>query len=101
MFELQFTRQFKKDFKRYKSDPVKVREVFSLLKLLERGDSIPKEFKPHRLKGNYKDYLECHIESDLLLIWLRTLSFLCLKHQRKFTLMMTMMILMIFREYLL
>ncbi|HAR37300.1 MAG: addiction module toxin RelE [Bacteroidetes bacterium GWD2_45_23] len=70
MFELQFTRQFKKDFKRYKSDPVKVREVFSLLKLLERGDSIPKEFKPHRLKGNYKDYLECHIESDLLLIWL-------------------------------
>ena len=69
MFELQFTRQFKKDFKRYKSDPVKVREVFSLLKLLERGDSIPKEFKPHRLKGNYKDYLECH-ESDLLLIWL-------------------------------
>ena len=25
--------------------------------------------KPHPLKGNYKGYLECHIESDLLIIW--------------------------------
>ena len=25
--------------------------------------------KPHRLIGNYEGYLECHIESDLLIIW--------------------------------
>lgn len=70
MFELHFTNQFKKDFKRYKSDPVKVTKIFGLLKLLEMGKSIPNEFRPHKLKGNFKGYLECHIESDLLLIWL-------------------------------
>lgn len=31
--------------------------------------SIPIQMKPHPLKGNYKGYLECHIESDLLIIW--------------------------------
>ena len=70
MFELQFTNQFKKDFKRYKSDPVKISQIFSFLKLLELEESIPNEFRPHKLKGIYKGYMECHIESDLLLIWL-------------------------------
>lgn len=26
---------------------------------------------PHSLKGNYEGYLECHIEPDLLIIWLQ------------------------------
>ena len=70
MFELRYTNQFKKDFKRIKSNPAKVEEIFNLLKLLEQGIAIPKEFRPHKLKGAYKGYWECHIESDLLLIWL-------------------------------
>ena len=32
--------------------------------------TIPPEYKPHRLLGNYKDCMECHIESDTLLIWI-------------------------------
>ena len=27
--------------------------------------------KAHTLIGNYKGHLECHIESDLLIIWLQ------------------------------
>ena len=70
MFELHFTSQFKKDFKRYKSDAVTVSKIYRLLKLLEMGKSIPNEFRQHKLKGNFKGCLECHIENDLLLIWL-------------------------------
>lgn len=27
--------------------------------------------KPHKLTGNYSGYFECHIEPDLLIIWLQ------------------------------
>ncbi|WP_354004042.1 type II toxin-antitoxin system YafQ family toxin [Duncaniella muris] len=27
------------------------------------------ENRPHILTGNYKGYMECHVESDTLLIW--------------------------------
>lgn len=30
---------------------------------------VPIKMKPHKLIGNYKDCLECHILPDLLLIW--------------------------------
>ncbi len=29
----------------------------------------PAKTKPHPLKGNYKGYMECHIEPDWLLVW--------------------------------
>jgi mRNA interferase YafQ len=38
--------------------------------MLENEDELPKELKAHRLAGQYKDCVECHIESDFLLIWL-------------------------------
>lgn len=31
--------------------------------------SLPKEYKPHSLKGNYKGCMECHITLDWLLVW--------------------------------
>lgn len=30
---------------------------------------IDKKHKPHKLKGDYKNYWECHVKPDLLLIW--------------------------------
>ena len=52
-----------------KNDLNKVEKLFFILKLLEKEDKIPSQFKPHYLKGVLKDCLECHIENDLLLIW--------------------------------
>ena len=31
---------------------------------------IPESFKPHKLLGQYKGCIECHIEGDFLLIWI-------------------------------
>lgn len=70
MKELKATSQFKKDLKRYQNQPKKIEKLKVVLGYLQQGTSIPKEYKPHRLLGNYKDYMECHIESDTLLIWL-------------------------------
>ena len=40
-----------------------------IVKLLAEGNQIPEEYNPHPLKGNWKNYMECHIENDTLLIW--------------------------------
>ena len=37
--------------------------------LLEINGTLPTKYKPHKLKGNYKDCWECHIQPDWLLIW--------------------------------
>ena len=36
---------------------------------MAEGNQIPEEYNPHSLKGNWKNYMECHIENDTLLIW--------------------------------
>jgi mRNA interferase YafQ len=64
------TGKFKKDFKKYRNMPSKVEKIYAVLNMLKEGIKLPKEYKPHVLTGDYTGYMECHIESDLLLIWL-------------------------------
>ena len=70
MNELYYTTQAKKDLKRYRGNPTKMKKLFTVLNMLANEIKIPKEYKPHFLAGNYKGCLECHIENDFLLIWL-------------------------------
>lgn len=69
MKELKITSQFKKDLKRYQNQPQRIEKLKVVLNILQQGQTIPQEYKPHKLLGNYKDCMECHIESDTLLIW--------------------------------
>ena len=69
MKELRPTTQYKKDFKRYRHKTKKLKKLFEIYNLLRNGKPIPQNNKPHQLTGNYKDCMECHIESDFLIIW--------------------------------
>jgi mRNA interferase YafQ len=69
MKQLRYSTQYKKDFKRYKNQPKKLKKLLEIFKMLENGKELPKEFKPHKLAGQYKDCMECHVEGDFLLIW--------------------------------
>lgn len=62
--------QFRKDLKRYRNDAAKLANLFYIVGFLERGENIPKEFKPHMLSGDYAGHMECHVENDFLLIWI-------------------------------
>ncbi len=42
-----------------------------VIELLEENGEIPDKYKTHKLIGNYKGCLECHIKFDWLLIWLQ------------------------------
>lgn len=64
------TSQFKRDFKRIMRFPQKVAAFEDIANLLINDLPIPKEHKPHLLKGQYKGCMECHIEDDFLLIWI-------------------------------
>lgn len=66
---LKFTFQFKKDLKRYKHKTEIIDKLENILNLLAKGLPVPEENRPHILTGNYKGYMECHVESDTLLIW--------------------------------
>lgn len=69
MNTLKLTSQFKKDLKRYKHKPEVIDKLEEVLNLLANNLPIPAENRPHLLTGNYKGYMECHVENDTLLIW--------------------------------
>ena len=69
MKELRFTKQFKKDLKRYLNQPKKLEKLNDVLDMLRKEIPLPKEYREHKLFGDYTGCSECHIEGDYLLIW--------------------------------
>ena len=70
MFTLKMTGQFKKDLKRIQNNPKKIEHLSAVLTSLQERGVVPESYYPHKLTGNYCGFMECHVESDLLLIWL-------------------------------
>ena len=62
---------FKKGLKKRLKNPSEKKSIFEFIELLKTNGfgAIPKSMKPHKLIGNYKGCLECHILPDLLIIW--------------------------------
>ena len=61
--------QYRKDYKRYRNNPIKVAALKEVLDMLASGLPIPAEYLPHPFHGKYNGCLECHIQGDFLLIW--------------------------------
>ena len=57
---VRLSTKFKKDLKRYENRPAKIAAL----------KDVPFKYKPHMLSGNYKGFMECHIEDNFLLIWI-------------------------------
>jgi len=48
--------------------------LHSVFRHLEEKGSLPAKYKTHKLKGNFVNHLECHIQPDWLLIWVYNLE---------------------------
>ena len=68
-YKLAITNSFKRSFKKLKlSDEDELNYIEVLYKLLNEIE-LDKKYKDHQLKGNLKEFRECHIKPDLLLIY--------------------------------
>lgn len=69
MREIVRVTQFKRDVKlaeRRGKDMAKLRE---LIVLLAEGGPLPPRYRDHALGGDWKNFRDCHIESDWLLLY--------------------------------
>ena len=69
MIKLVLSSKIKKDLKKIKHRP-KVKNKFdSIIKKLQREEDLPLSTKDHNLTGSLKDYRDCHILPDLILVY--------------------------------
>ena len=70
MKAIRYSTKAKKDLKKYRNNPRKMQLLYEVLNLLINDVELPETFLPHKLLGQYKGCIECHIEGDFLLIWI-------------------------------
>ena len=68
MRSLQYSTQFKKDYKSLTSDNQQLVDD-SLVILAEQGTLPYSPYLTHKLTNNYKNHYEAHVKPDLLVIW--------------------------------
>jgi mRNA interferase YafQ len=72
MRRIERTGSFKRDFKRVKASP-KHRDIEAILvpvlQLLMADQTLPQRLCDHSLTGEWKDYRDCHLKPDLVLIY--------------------------------
>ena len=56
-----FSKQYKKDYQKIKSQKRNVEELNKIIKMLMNDETLPAAKKDHKLIGNYKGVRECHI----------------------------------------
>jgi len=66
---LQYTTQFKKDYKRIKKQNKDLSKIRVVIEKLSSGQVLDPKYNDHQLSGNWKGHRDCHIEPDWLLIY--------------------------------
>jgi mRNA interferase YafQ len=70
MFELRSTKVYRTAFKKItQHKDFKLKKYNKVVDLLLSGKPLPAIYKDHTLTGNLKDYRECHVQNDILLIY--------------------------------
>ena len=69
MYEIVYTNRMKRDVRRAKKRGKDISKLIKTLQLLQKGSAMPEQYRDHALGGNLKDFRECHIEPDWLLVY--------------------------------
>ena len=70
MFSLEYSNQFKKDFKKIiKLSIPDIIEVGNVISTLQKGEHLDTKYSDHSLSGNWSGYRDCHVKPDLVLIY--------------------------------
>ncbi|NDJ26378.1 type II toxin-antitoxin system YafQ family toxin [Campylobacter sp. MIT 12-8780] len=66
-YEIYLSSAFKKSFK--KLDTKNKEKTLKVLEKLANDEVLDEKYKDHKLLGSFKNFRECHINPDLLLIY--------------------------------
>ncbi len=69
MRSVEYSSTFRRDYKRMMKRGASVEKLNAVLALLVHDTPLPARARPHGLSGEWKGFLECHIEPDWLLIY--------------------------------
>ena len=69
MYQIESTNEMKRNVKLMRRRGKDLRKLTEVLDILARGEQLPARNKDHQLTGNLRDFRECHIEPDWLLIY--------------------------------
>ena len=69
MYSVEYTKRFEKDVKRCVKRGLNIAKLQAAANLLAETGTLPVQYRPHKLTGNYAGCWECHIEPDWLLVW--------------------------------
>ena len=68
-YDIKATAQFKKDYKLAKKRGLDIKLLAKVINTLAEGENLPAKYKDHALKGKWKNFRECHIQPDWLLVY--------------------------------
>ena len=69
MLDVRYGGTFKKDFKLCKKRGYNLKLLQDVIDLLRVPSDLPEKNRDHLLTGNYKNWRECHVAPDWLLIY--------------------------------
>ena len=71
MYTIKLTRSYKRSLKKINISGNKnvVKEIEKVVGVIFKGIKLEKRYKDHKLSGVLHAYRECHVKSDLLLIY--------------------------------
>lgn len=69
MYKIVYTNRMKKDAKQMKKRGKDMAKLVQVLSLLASGQPLPARNRDHQLTGSLRDFRECHIEPDWLLLY--------------------------------
>jgi mRNA interferase YafQ len=75
MREVRYTARFKRDYRREKSGRLSKRLdalLMEVVNLLAADQPLPRRNVDHPLSGEWKDFRDCHVRPDLILIYRKT-----------------------------
>lgn len=69
MYTVNITPQFRRDANKCKRKGKRMELLWEAVRILVREGVLPESYKPHKLRDEFADCWECHIEDDWLLVW--------------------------------
>ena len=70
-YELILTGKFKKSLKLAKKRGLDLKLLDKVITMLQNDIPLEEKYRDHELKGKYQGFMECHIQPDWLLIYLK------------------------------